>query len=623
MTLTKQILILSCSVTAVLAGNWIYGGISMTATAAPIEDRPGDAAITGEQSGPAGQIPAGSVSASIEGMLSAAMYGALPATDADAEANPDPLRMAYAIRIFDPVWEPRGAQAIQAYLRDIDARGLAVDAALMDRVDLAVISLNNDDPAARGRADLLLSQVFLELADHMRNGPFNDSPGLTERNEQITPQPLHTNLAYAGAGQFDYTSLDPAHREYSDLLVARVLYAGHVETGGFTPIPGHDGILERGDADPIMETLRLRLAEEGFETGGDAGTGIEPDVAGLISIAYADGITRPLPWTTNSGVPFPLDPASAVTETLPSNHDFDARFEAALIDFQEHNGLEPDGVVGPDTIDALNVTAEEKLGRIDANLERWRWAPADFGATHVRVNIPAFHVEGFQNGVPTIEMRTIVGLRSRQTPVFSDSIEHIIVNPRWYVPESILVRDKLEDIRNDPDFIANGGYFVLDRETGDRVEQDRINWHAEGVADRYRLVQHPGSHNALGSVKIIFPNRFSVYMHDTPTRSLFAPAIRAYSSGCIRLERAEDMARWVVRASGAHDSIAAMDEAWGSGAHVRIDLERPIPAHIVYYSVEMDDEGDVVFHRDIYNRDDRLIEALGQWELTLPDNGEI
>lgn len=623
MTLSKQILILTCSVTAVLSGSWLYGGTLMTAAAATLDSGANEDAITGEQTGPAGEIPLGSVSASIQGYLSVAASGALPATEADAEANPDPLRVAYAIRVFDPIWEPRGALAMQTYLRDIGERGLAVDAALMTRVDLAVTSLESRDPAERGQADLLLSQVFLQLADHMHNGPLNASPGLTQRNEQVDPEPLDTHLAYAGAGRFDYASLDPEHGEYDDLLIARVLYARYVETGGFTPLPGHDGILERGDADPFLETLRLRLSEEGFETGGEAETRIEPDVSGFISVAYADGMPNRDPWTPNSDVPFSGYRANADAETLPLSHDFDARVEAALIDFQEHNGLEPDGVLGPNTIHALNITAGQKLGRIDANLERWRWATPDFGATHVRVNIPAFRAQGFQNGLATIDMRTIVGLRSRETPVFSDSIEYIIVNPRWYVPESILVRDKLDNIRNNPDFIANGGYFVLDRQTGERVEQDLVNWHADGVAERYRLVQNSGSRNALGSVKIIFPNEFSIYLHDTPSRSLFEPAIRAYSSGCIRLEHAQDMARWVARASGAQNSISTMNEAWDSGAHVRVDLERPIPVHIVYYSVEMDDEGDVVFHRDIYDRDTALVEALAQWELTLPDNGEI
>lgn len=623
MPISKQILILTCGVAAVLAGSWLYNGAPLAATAATAatldDSSASEASITGEQSGPPGQIPLGSVSASIQGYLGILAADAAPDAETEGDANAEPLLAAYAIRIFDPIWELRGARDLQDYLRHMDERGLAVDAALMERVDLAVTALASRDPAERGRADLLLSQVFLQLADHMRNGPFNDSPGLAERNEQVAPQPLHTNLAYAGSGRFDYASLDPAHGEYEDLLVARVIYARHVEAGGFTPVPAIDDVLERGDTDPVIATLRQRLAEEGFETE----TANEPSGAGWVGVAFVDTIVASESTLAHADVPEAGNDTASDDETLPPEHLFDAEFEAALIEFQEHNGLEPDGILGPNTIDTLNVTAEHKLGRIDANLERWRWASPDFGETHVRVNIPAFRVEGYENGRLAIAMRTIVGMRSRQTPVFSDTIDHIVVNPRWYVPESILVRDKLDNIRNDPDFIANGGYFILDRETGARVEQDRVNWHAEGVAERYRLVQNPGSRNALGQVKIMFPNEFSVYLHGTPSQSLFEPAIRAYSSGCIRMERPEEMARWVAQASGGQASIATMNEAWDSGSHVRIDLERPIPVHILYYSVEMDDEGDVVFHRDIYDRDAALVEALAQWELTLPDNGEI
>lgn len=604
MPLTKQILVLSVGAAAVLGGSWLYNGWTPAATMAGAPS----AQIIGEQSGPAGEIPDGTVAAEIRNVMGIQSAEALPGSEARAEPDPYPLRTAYAIRMFDPIWTRQGARELQTYVETAEERGIRIDSALIARVDQSVDSISSRDPAERGQADLLLSRVFLQLADHMRNGPLNDSPGLTQRIERVDPEPLHTELAYAGAGRFDYARLDPDHDEYDDLLAARMLYAEYAEAGGFTPMPEIDEALERGDVAPVIETLRLRLAEEGFET--------EPMGTNWISASFSRGKARSVPDVSEGS-------GDTEADDTPPEYRFDGDVENALIEFQEHNGLEPDGILGPNTIDALNVTAEQKLARIDANLERWRWAPPDLGETHVRVNIPAFRTEGYEDGRQTIEMRAIVGMRSRQTPVFADSIEHIVANPRWYVPESILVRDKLDDIRSDPSFITNGGYFVLDRQTGERVEPASVDWESVGVSDRYRLVQNPGSRNALGPVKIMFPNEFSVYLHGTPSQTLFEPAIRAYSSGCIRLERPEEMARWVARAGGIPEQISTMDEAWDTGSHVRIDLARPIPVHILYYTVEMDDEGDVVFHHDIYDRDDALIEALAQWELTLPDNSEI
>lgn len=606
MLISKTILIATTAGAALLAGSNALSGIR--GAAATTTTMTSDAALTlasaqvvGEQTGPAGVIPPGSVSAAIESAVMALSTN--PDSGLGEEAHSSPLAMAYAVRVFDPIWSRSGARDLQVWLREAEERGLAIDPSLMERVDRAVDTVNSRNESRRAQADLLLSRVFLQVADHLRNGPFNDSPGLTAQIEAVDPEPLHIQLAFAGEGRFDYSRLDPLHDEYDDLLEARQTYIEYVENGGFTPIPEIEQPLELGDEDAVIETLRQRLSEEGFESAP----------GGSMMIASASFSQA----KSNSDIAEPED------QPVPASYRFDSGVEAALIEFQEHNGLEPDGILGPNTIEALNVTAQEKLDRIDVNLERWRWAPRDFGEDHVRVNIPSFTAQGYEDGRATISMNTIVGMPSRETPIFSDSIEHIVANPRWYVPESILQRDKLDDIRENPDFIANGGYFVLDRQTGERVDYNTVDWHAPGVEDRYRLVQTPGSSNALGPVKIMFPNEYSVYLHGTPSESLFERSIRAFSSGCIRLERPEDMARWVARVGDTTAGVEVLNAAWETGDHVRVDLERPIPVYILYYTVEVEDDGAVVFHRDIYDRDDTLVEALNQWELTLPNDSEI
>jgi len=547
------------------------------------------ASVTGEQSGPAGVISSGSISAQIQTLVAAS--SAEPLTH--AEQNDDPigmaLREAYAIRVYDPIWTHDGAEALRNRVEAQAQNGFPVQPGLIERIDAAERHLRGSGEE-RARADLFLSQVFLQLATRERNGIDPDLVAIEGLPAEVDPQPLREQLAFAGQDDFNYRSFDPVHPEYAALLDARRTYVGYAEAGGFTRIPDIDEPLEVGDTDPVIATLRERLGEEGYDVHANA----------LGSIAF---FVQPDTAT-----------ASPEAETLegiePGAFDFTPELELALIEFQRRNGLETDGILGPNTIAALNVTAEEKVARIDTNIERWRWAPADFGSTHVRVNIPAYRAEGYQDGREAIEMRAIVGMTSRQTPVFTDTIEYVVANPNWYVPENILSADKLDDIRSDVSYISSHNFYVLDRETGEAVSEYEVDWNAPGVENRYRLVQRPGSGNALGPVKIMFPNEHAVYLHGTPGEQLFARSRRAFSSGCVRLEQPEQMARWVLEAGGTGDRIADIDQAWTSRQNERFDLAESIPVYMTYFTVEVDDDGHVLFHEDIYDRDTPVIQAL-------------
>lgn len=584
MTIQQQLLAGSVGAIALAVGFSAYGP----------QDEPGSpmiaaAAVTGEQSGPAGVISSGSISAQIQTLVASA--SAEPLTH--AEQNDDPvgmaMREAYAIRVYDPIWSRDGARALRDRVEAQAANGLPVQPGLLERIDAAERNLRGSGQE-RARADIFLSQVFLQLATRERNGIDPDLVAIEGLPEAVNPQPLSQQLAFAGQNDFDYRSFDPVHPEFAALIDARRTYAAYAADGGFTPIPDIDEPLEVGDTDPVIATLRQRLTEEGYDVAQNA----------IGSIAF---FVQP---ETGNNQP----EAATLAGVEPGEFDFTPELELALIEFQSRNGLEPDGVLGPNTIDALNVTAEEKVARIDANIERWRWAPADFGGTHVRVNIPAYRAEGYQDGRETIEMRAIVGMTSRQTPVFTDTIEYVVANPNWYVPENILTADKLDDIRSDVSYISSHNFYVLDRETGEAVSEYDVDWNEPGVQNHYRLVQRPGSGNALGPVKIMFPNEHSVYLHGTPGEQLFARSRRAFSSGCVRLEEPEQMARWVLEAGGAGDRITDIDNAWTSRQNARFDLAQPIPVYMTYFTVEVDDEGHVLFHEDIYNRDTPVIQAL-------------
>lgn len=553
-----------------------------------VEIRENAADIVGEQRGPSGRIPDESTARHIRAQFSTNDERIVhnERTEAPLEIA---LREAYAKRIYDPIWSEAGALDLLSRLERAEAAGMRLQPGLIARVEASIDALGGRGQE-RAAADVFLSRVFLNIADRERNGIDPEANLMPGGVAAPDPEPLDVQLAYAGEGEFDYARLQPLHPEYGALIEARAVYAGHVADGGFTPVPRPGEVLEPGDTDPAIATLRQRLEEEGYIID-------EPE-------------SEPESDTDHETT----DGSKSVPETASDEH-FTEAVETALIEFQRRNGLERDGLLGPNTVAALNVTAQEKLERIDANIERWRQAPPMFGERHIRVNVPAFRAEAWEDGEAALEMRAIVGMPSRETPVFTDTIEYIIANPRWYVPENILSADKLDDIRGNPGYITSHNYYVLSRDTGEQVDPHSVDWTIPGVENHYRLVQRPGAGNALGTVKLMFPNEHSVYMHDTPSEHLFENDIRAFSSGCIRLARPHEMARWTMQAGGIPEQIGAIETAWDEQDHTRFDLAQPVPVYIVYFTVEVEEDGDILFHNDIYNRDEAIVQALAGSEL--------
>ena len=558
-----------------------------------------DPEIVGEQSGPAGHIPDGTVSAAIEGELSPSPSEG--AHDPD-HALKQALFAAYAMRVFDPIWTEDGARALISAYAEAPQEGLLLSPDVLRTLREASRAITSDNADEAARADIELSAAFIALANRRLNGLSVQ----TDENAD-TPRPLDQLLAHAGAAELDYDQLTVTHAEYDDLLKARQTYDAYIKTGGFTPVPEPDDLLELGDASPVIETLRLRLREEGYQID-------RPRDPALV--AQRDTDLPPLTQVSFITAPGEAAPVSAA-HWADQMQVFTPEVETALRDFQAHNGLEVDGVLGPATVAALNVTAEEKLARIDANLERWRRADPDFGDRYIEVNIPAYRTRAIRDGQVEMEMRSIVGQRSRQTPIMDEEIEYIVANPHWYVPTSILVRDKLDHIREDESYLQDRGYKVVDRNTGQPLSAETIDWNSDEVAGQVRLIQDPGANNALGELKIMFPNRHSVYLHGTPSQGLFERDQRAFSSGCIRLEDPQAMAAWVVEAVTGQNAEAMIAQAVASGENQRIDLETPLPVHVVYRTVEVEDDGDVVFHHDVYDRDPALMALIANSPLTV------
>ena len=276
---------------------------------------------------------------------------------------------------------------------------------------------------------------------------------------------------------------------------------------------------------------------------------------------------------------------------------------------QERHNLKPDGIIGARTVSAL--AGESKAARIDKVLlamERLRWFPSYFGSTRVMINVPSFTASYIENGKEKLSMRAVVGKPSNQTSFFYDEIEYVEFNPYWGVPRSIIVNEMLPKLRRDPAYLDRAGYEVFDSR-GRRIPSAAVNWNAYGANVPVGVRQPPGARNALGELKIMFPNKHDIYMHDTPEKSLFSRDSRAFSHGCVRLEDPRAMAAAVLATSV--DDVAA---TVGKGRNMRRSVPEKIPVYVAYFTAWPDSSGAVSYYPDVYGRDANLKKALAKVE---------
>ena len=265
---------------------------------------------------------------------------------------------------------------------------------------------------------------------------------------------------------------------------------------------------------------------------------------------------------------------------------YDRDLAAAVAVFQQRHSINVDSSLGSETIESMNVPASYRLGEIAANMERYRWLPRTFGTRYIFVNVPAFKLEAFDSGQKVLEMKVIVGqeYQDKATPVFSDSMETVVFRPYWDVPPSIAAKEI---------FPKGSGYIA-------RENMEVYNDHG-----RTAVRQRPGPKNALGFVKFLFPNDFNIYLHDTPNHALFEKDVRAFSHGCIRVEKPTELAEWVL--GWPADKV---EQAMHDGPDDRgVRLPRKIPVYITYFTAYIND-GQLYFGNDLYGRDDKLVAVV-------------
>ena len=360
--------------------------------------------------------------------------------------------------------------------------------------------------------------------------------------------------------------LSPASAEYERLRRALARYREIEATGGWPGVE-QGPTLRTGMRGPRVRQLRERLARELGE------------------------------------------PATAVEEPLL----FDSDLADELRRFQSGRGLAADGVLGPATLAALNVPATRRISQIRANLERWRWLPWDLGETYLLVNTAGFDMTLYANGRVVFAGRTINGSAQRQTPSMTSRITHLIANPQWTVPRRIAVEDLLPRQQRDADFLSRKGIRVYREVDGEWIEfaPATIDWslyHEENFPFIFK--QQAGAGNSLGRVKFYLPNSRAIYLHDTPFTGLFQRSQRAFSSGCVRVEGADRLAR-LLMARATPDEAKRFARAMRRGETLVAQLDEPVPVYLAYFTSWVDESGTLQFRPDIYRRDADLLSVIG------------
>ena len=298
-----------------------------------------------------------------------------------------------------------------------------------------------------------------------------------------------------------------------------------------------------------------------------------------------------------------------------NSETFDKELLKSVMLFQEYSGLDSDGVVGKKTYQALNLSVDTKLMQVLVNLERLRWLNFNFGKDYILINQANYEAKYVSNNNILWQSKVVIGLPDYQTAEFFDQMTHVIVNPTWHVPKSIAVDEYLPKIQEDPEFLLNNDMLLFVRGTNKTIDPNLIDMSVFTVDNfPFEIKQNPGDLNALGQVKFMFPNKHSIYMHDTPMKKLFSKDLRAFSHGCVRLARPFEFANALLSGDENVD-YSKFYSALNSSEETRFNLENFIPVYMSYRTVIFDDFGTINYRPDIYGRDALIYLSLFSYEI--------
>ncbi len=483
----------------------------------------------------------------------------------------DAVAAFYEARKSEPAWKlPSGAESVREAIADIARDGLDPGDYHLASID----SLIEQRKGARSEEldvdlEILLTDAVAAMVDHARYGRVR--PASLDKRWNVDPRedapPLQESLArvaQAGSPAEGVAAEKLDHFIYKGLKDALGRLEETVAAGGWVPIPGRAPIAP-GARDARLPIVRARLVATG-ELAKDAAQAAD-------SSAYDEALL------------------------------------AAVKLFQERHRLEADGRIDAETLAAMNVSATDRVNQLKVNLERSRWVLPGLSGDFLLVNLPAFKAYLIRGNKNVWETTTQIGKEARQTPSFRADMKHAIFNPTWTVPPTILREDVLGGIARGEDMLAKKKLNVYDRE-GNQVNPSSVDWSAasSGGSFPYTLRQDPGPGNALGRVKFMFPNPYDIYLHDTPSRELFAAEKRTFSSGCIRIADPLGLAQVLLGDKG-YDQ-AKIEGIIAGGKTTQVELPSPLPVLIVYWTTSVGASGEVRWAPDVYDRDPPVLAAL-------------
>ncbi|MGA8259316.1 MAG: L,D-transpeptidase family protein [Arenicellales bacterium] len=485
------------------------------------------------------------------------------------------LQDLYARRIYEPLWFHDGkllsaARAIPAFLASAQQDGLRPEDYGYTTLDHAIAAYDEGRLAlAPADLELLLTDSVLSYASDMLRGrvrPDTSYPDWETAPRDFDLTKYLQDALDAGSMVSSLRNLAPHDPHYHRLRKLLARYRQVERDGGFSIVPPGE-VLKPGMRTGRVSALRLRLVQSG------------------------DWIGPQLP---------------------PDPELFDAGLEAAVIRYQTRQGLEPDGIVGATTIESLGITAAQRILTIELNMERWRWLPQDLGDHYITVNIAAFQMQLVEQGETRLAMPVVVGKRYHATPVFTGLLTYLVFGPYWNVPQSIAVNEILPQLKRNPGYLEQESMEVFRGWDQPEVPLDpsSIDWSGVTTSNfPYRFRQKPGPQNALGQIKFMFPNKYNVYMHDTPAKALFSSASRDFSHGCIRLKEPMQLAQYLLRGQSGWDEQSVV-EAARRATEQTVRLQQSWPVYVLYWTAWVGPEGGINFRKDVYGRDRLLAKSL-------------
>jgi len=475
-------------------------------------------------------------------------------------SNKERLKQVYRAKGYRPVWKRAGRDANAAIqiLAESDSHGLNPAEYHVNEI------LRAQEGGDETLFDLMLTDNALRYVTHLRDGQYRpqdvDPQWLIRHGARADLAASMGKAAKRGGVSGFMKKIAPRHAVYRSLYRHLYDYNSIADSGGWPAFPVRGRRLQPGSSGSDVKALRARLA-------------------------VTDGADLYVP--------------------QPSR--FDNNLKLAVQRFQRRHGLNDDGNIGGRTRQALAVPVNKRIRQITASMERWRWMPNNIGNQAVIVNVPAFRLYYRVNGVDKVSMRTIVGKAPKdlQTPTFTTNMKYMVLNPNWNVPNTIVSEEMAPRANKDPGYFQARGYKVMD-EAGNAVDPANVNWgqYNKSNPTPFRVVQARGGDGALGSVKFIFPNQYGVALHDTQRKNLFSEEFRAYSHGCVRVEKPAELGAAILGKSSPQQFSALVER---SSEDEHINLQQDIPVYMLYMTAWADTD-QVYFYDDLYRRDRRLVQ---------------